>query len=302
MGDRKGFALAATLMVLAVISLLGTVSLQSAAVETQLSARDRDARQALCVAQAGLEEARSCASRGWGKIKPAGSHGVTVVTPPPPGLSWSDGRYAGFTLIDEAGAAYPVAAHTDAPSPTIRLDGGTPVEGRFFLVRSGFPGTWSSGRLAVADDRWALASGVDTWAGWLLWNGAGEPRVVAGSDTHFPVGAPGEVRLRLASDPGPGPYTLSLHPWLAALASRKSSLPGDFDAPGTPDRWDRVFTAGGKTEGCASVTGTWSATGAYAGTYQLTAVATVGRISSRASLRVYRPGRPDQRVGDWVLR
>ncbi|MBI5443264.1 MAG: hypothetical protein HY900_18875 [Deltaproteobacteria bacterium] len=301
MGNRRGFALAAAMMVLAVISVMGTAGIESATLEIQLSARDRDARQALCVAQAALEEARSYASRGWGKIVPSGINQVRVASLSPPGLPWSDNRYAGFTLVDQSGSSFTVVSHTDSPSPTIHVSGGTPAEGRFLLLRSGFLGTWQGGSLAVVDDGWALASSVDTWAGWLLWNGAGRAWRVTGSRTRFEVGKPGQVLLGLSSDPGPGPYVLSLHPWLSALASGKASLAGDFDSPRTPERWDRAFTADGITLGSASITATWSVSGQYADTYRLSTVATAGRSSCRASFRVYRPGRTDQQVRDWTV-
>lgn len=301
MGDRRGFALAAALLVLALLSVLGTAGIESASLETQLSARDRDAGQARCVAEAALEEARSLAARGWGKIAPSGANQVRVITRSPPGLPWSDGRYVGFTLVDQAGSTFRVDSHTDGPNPTIHLIGGTPASGRFLLVRPGFSGSWQSGKLVVPDDVWALSSAVDTWTGWTLWNGAGEARVVSGSDTRFQVGLPGEVRLTLPSDPGAGPFTLSLHPWLRALAAGRTALPGDYDAPATPERWLRVFEDGGAILGAASVTASWCNAGQYRGTYRLTSAASAGRSASRSFLRIYRAGRPDQQVRDWSV-
>ncbi len=129
-----GFALAAAMMVLALLSILAMAAVQSTSLEVQISARDRDARAALYAAEAGLEEARYYAARGWGKLVPAtppalpNQASVTVDTALPPALSWGTDLYAGFTLVDARGQGFAVVANSDAPSPriTVAAPGGSP--------------------------------------------------------------------------------------------------------------------------------------------------------------------------------
>jgi type II secretory pathway pseudopilin PulG len=299
--EYRGFALVAVMMILAILSVLGVAGIQSAVVETQISARDRDARQALFVAQSALEEARSTAARGWGRIEVVSTGTVRVATPSPPGLSWSAERYRGFTLVDQNGASFTVTTHTADANPTLHVTPGTPAAGSFVLLRSDFSGAWNGSRLVVVDDAWALASSAvsSPWAGWLLWNAAGEAKVVSASTTNFPVGLPAEVRLALSSDPGPGPYVLSQNPWLRALASGTSCLPGDQDAPGTPECWNRDFSADATLLGSAWVTTRWLTASS---SYRLTSVATAGLSRGEVSLRVHRAGRADQQARDWAIR
>lgn len=301
MSRQNGFALAAAMMVLALLSVLGAAALQSTTLEVKISAHDRDAREALYVAEATMEEARYYAARGWGKIADAGVNRVQVSTavPHPPGFSWDGNRYAGFSLVDETGQRFTVVSHDDDSHANPEIDlapGSNPAAGRFVLVREGFPAAWDgSSRLVVEDvdaPAWAAHSGSDTWKGWLLWNAAGRSFLVQGSDTTFA----NQVRLELSTDPGAGPFSLSLNPWLAGLAAGVAPLPEDADAT-TSDRWDRTFA--GLGQGYAEAQRTTS--GSYADTYRLTCRGEVGQSTGEITLRVYRAGRPDQRTIDWVV-
>jgi type II secretory pathway pseudopilin PulG len=306
MGNRQGFALVAAMMILALLSILGVAAIQSATLETQISARDRDARLALYLAQSALEEARYYAARGWGKLEAYGTLQVRVATPPLPGLDWSDNRYQGLTLVDSRGDYYPVSNYTSGANPVITVTGGTtPAVGRFLLFRDSFTGAWSGNRLNVPDAAWAAVSGVDTWRGWLLWDmGATPPKQhnVTNSDTDITT-TPATVLLTVTPAPSSpvGPYLLSVNPWVSAMAAG-SPLPGDADAA-TPSAWDRVFFADTGAElGRGSVTARLISSGAYSGAYELESVGRVDPSQREATLHVYYAGLPDQRIRDWEVR
>ncbi len=135
-----------------------------------------------------------------------------------------------------------------------------------------------------------------------MWNAAGDAFTVA-SSTSGPATAGGgdAVLLRLAVPAGktvpPGPYTLSLNPWLRALAAG-APLAGDADAA-TP-AWDREFSFDPARPG---ELGTAAVTAALegAGTYRVTATGALGRSTGVASLRVRRAGLPDQASRDWAV-
>jgi type II secretory pathway pseudopilin PulG len=300
--DHRGFALAATLMVLALLSVLGAAAIQSLSIETRISAHDRDARVALYVAETALGEARYYASRAWGKIRLVSPTEVVVDTPLAAGLSWEADRYRGFTLYDRLGASFDVTSHTDDVTPpilTLAVPGQPPADGRFSLVRL-IPAAaqWSASELIADDDAWAAASPLNCWAGWTLWNADGEAfRVDASSTGPATVGPGLSVRLRLAQDPSPGPYQLTLNPWLRNLAAGVT-LPGDGDAaqPG----WDRsvhLDAAHRRELGSASVAAVEEAPGRY----RLTATGSAGPSLRQVSLRVARSGCPDQRSRDWAV-
>lgn len=303
--NERGFALAAAIMVLALLSVLGAAAIQSTTLEVKISARDRDARAALYVAEATLEEARYYAARGWGKIVPTGIPGevvVETVTPTPAGFTWGGNRYRGFTLVDQEGDTFTIAGHDGDPPPDVEItvSGGTPVAGRFFILRRNFTGTVTGSQLDVVDAEWASVTTSDDWNGWLLWNADGDSYMVSDSGSNL---ATDTVWLRFSTDPGPGPFTLTLNPWLAALAAGNVSLPEDFDS-GTTDRWDRQFDDPDNPgevlgQGYAEVVRTTS--GAYRDTYRLSAVGSTGQSTRTVSLRIYRAGSPDQRVADWVI-
>ncbi len=301
---RNGFALAAAMMVLALLSVLGAAAIQSTTLEVKISAHDRDARTALYVAQAALEEARYYAARSWGKVSAPtlvtpGTATVSVTTPLAPGLAWGSGLYAGFTLVDRLGTRYPVLDNGGTASPSLLLDTAgrpDPAAGPFVLVREIPPAntTWDGARLVVADTPWATVSSVDTWAGWTLWNGDGDAFPVSASAVDL-VATPAEVELSVPADPSPGPYTLTINPWVAALAGGLA-LPGDADAD--PAAWDRTFSdAGGAPLGTASVTAVSTAPGAY----RITATGTTGTDWGRVEMQVKRAGWRSQTVGDWKV-
>ena len=303
MGNRRGFALVAAMMILALLSILGVAAIQSATLETQISARDRDARLALYLAQSALEEARYYAARGWGKVEAYGTGQVRVATPSLPGLDWSDSRYQACLLQDSQGERFPVASYTTGANPVLTVTGGTPAPGRFLLFRDSFTGTWSGSRLDVADAGWAAVSGVNTWAGWTLWDTGTTPPSrykVASSDTTL---APAAVRLTMSTAPTSptGPFLLSLNPWVSALVAG-SALPGDADTS-TASAWDRVFYSDTGAElGRGSVTARLITSGAYKGAHELEAAGRVDASQREATLHVYFAGLPDQRIRDWEVR
>lgn len=292
MQPKNGFALAAAMMVLALLSVLGVAAIESTTLEVKISAHDRDARAALYVAEAALEEARYYTARGWGMIRPYSPEQVEVTTAMPAGFSW-DGL-AGFTLVDEGGVSYPIASVAGSPTLITMAPGsGDPKPGRFVIYRPIPPATWNAPYLDVNEPAWVPTSA--DYTGWLLWNGDGNSYKVQGTST---TGT--DVRLRLStSDPGPGPYALSLNPWLGALES--GTAPPEDARTATP-AWDREFGAMGRAEVNADRT----TSGNYRGTYLLTSrgfVELAGvTLEREATLRVYGAGRPDQRVGDWTVR
>ncbi len=303
MGSRSGFALAASLMVLALLSVLGAAAIQSTTVEVKISAHDRDARTALVLAEAALEEARYYAARAWGKIAsptpvPPSSVRVTVSTPLPPGTPWSTDLYRGFTLHDRAGRAFVVEENTGLPTPAITLSapgGVVPTEGRFFLVREIPSAAVSGARLSVEDDTWAVSSPPGTWAGWTLWDADGRAYRVVGSDRDL-LSSPARVLLDLSAEPGPAPYRLGRNPWVAALAS--GAAPQGDAVSGTPDAWDRTFDLSSGAEiGRAEV----KAERVAPGEYRLVSVGRVGTSRGRAEARVHRAGLPTQRIADWKV-
>ncbi len=318
MARERGFALAAALAVLALLSALGAAALQSTTLEVQISAHDRDGRGALCVATAALEEAGHFAARGWGTLRPRGAAfpleaELTSAWANPPGFSWSGQRFAGLTLVDEAGGEFRLTGHSgDGATPVIlAVAAGTPASGRFTVERPPFAGTWTAPEVVVADGAavpdlaaWAVTAQANpnAFRHWLLWDLAtGRSFKVQGSSGN-PAGP--EVRLRLtaglAVPPAGTAFRLSYHPWLEALAGG-SGAPGD-EEPGTPSTWDRGFAPLGQ----GSVTARRVTSGAYRDTFELLARGVVlsgGRPMTRtAAARVYRPGRSDQRVGDWSVR
>ena len=311
MQANRGFALAATMMVLALISVLGAMAIQSATLEVQISAHDRDARAALYVAEAALDEARYYVSRGWGKVTP-GSFSppqaqldLTIDTAFPPGFALVDSRYVGFTLVDTAGRSFPVldnsATAVTVDTSAVASPDAAPAAGRFLLVREGISGLWDgTDTLTVADAPWASASSSDTWAGWVLWDDASPPNA-------YPVTASGvtlsdEVELTAATLSGSsgatlGPFRLAYHPWLAALEDGSTALGGDDDTAST-DVWDRVFLdSGGNELGRAGV----RAVGTDPGSYTLISRGGVGNRHQTVRLTVLRAGSPTQGTGDWVI-
>jgi type II secretory pathway pseudopilin PulG len=300
MGNCRGFALAAAMMVLALLSILEVAAIQSTTLEVQISGRDRDSRLALYLAQSALEEARYYAARGWGKLGPA----ATVSTPSPPGLAWDGNRYKGFTLLDSQGDTFTVQSHTSGANPLLAMEAGTPAPGRFLLHKVITGSTsWSGNQLTVDDSGWTDVSGADTWIGWLLWDEAGKLYEVTHSGTT-PPGAPTRVVLTVSPSPSPlpsGPYVLSRNPWLSALAAGTAPA-GDADSA-SPNTWDRVFfSASGQEIGTGRVTARLLRTGAYAGTYELAAAGEAGMSRREAALHVFQAGRPSQRVRDWKVR
>lgn len=299
MDARRGFALAATLMILALLSVLGAAAVQSLTVETRISAHDRDARVALYLAGTALGEARYYASRGWGKIRGLGGGQAVVETPLPPGLRWEADSYAGFTLYDRRGRAFPVLAHTGGAPPVLTLAAGAdaPADGRFTLVRH-VPDTavWAAPHLTVDDDAWAARSPLDAWAGWTLWNAEGQAvRVTASSTAPAALGAGLAVRLTLTGDPGAGPFRLAHHPWLRDLAAG-AALPGDEDP--AADGWSRAFDLPPRHEvGSATVAAVVEGPGRYA----LTAVGVWGASLRAVRLRVTGAGLPEQHAADWAV-
>lgn len=303
MSSQRGFALVAAMMVLALLSVLGIAAVQSTTLEVQISARDRDARAALYLAEAGLEEARHYLARGWGKIEYFLSAQVKVLTlPAGPSDSWDDDRYAGFTLVDRSGTGFPIQTHTTAPHPVITLVGGDPAPGRFFVVRqipdpAADPAvTWDavSAELRVDDPVWVAGTGVARWNGWVVWNAAGRGFPVLSSGVSV---APPFVWLRLSGDPGPGPFRLARNPWADALAAAQG-VPGDAD--GATPAWDRTFAdAGGNLLGTARVEARQDPL--QPGRFLLSSTGTVDRSRRRVSLALSRAGLPEQRLGDWKV-
>ncbi|MBI5016681.1 MAG: pilus assembly PilX N-terminal domain-containing protein [Deltaproteobacteria bacterium] len=310
MDDRRGFALAAALMVLALLSVLGAAAIQSMSIETRISAHDRDARVALYVAETALSEARYYASRGWGKIRPAGTATVEVETPLPPGLAWNTDRYRGFTLVDRGGAPFAILSHTDAATPpvlTLSVPGAPPQPGRFTLVRR-IPASavWSDPDLIVDDDPtnpWSASSPVNGWAGWTLWNADGDAFRVRASSTGPASAGPGlSVRLTVtlpAGVPtsGAGPYELSLNPWLRDAAAG-ATLPGD-DQPTEPGWGRTIYLDAGHHDvlGSAAI----ETVEEDPGVYRLTATGRSGPSLRQVTLRVLLAGRADQRSRDWAV-
>lgn len=301
MSSRNGFALVTALMVLALLSVLGIAAVQSTTLEVQISARDRDARAALYLAEAGLEEARYYLARGWGKLEAVGPGRVRVATPiagPPD--SWDDARYAGFTLVDRTGAAFHIETHTAAPHPVVSVAGGDPAPGRFFVFRevpdpAADPAVaWDAAvsALRVDDPVWAAGTAADRWNGWVLWNAARQGFPVLGSGASA---VPPSVWLELSGDPGTGPFRLARHPWAAALAAGLGA-PGDAD--GATPAWDRAFAdPAGDVLGTARVLA--AAHASEPGRYLFSSTGTVDRSRRRVSLTLLRAGLPEQRLGDW---
>ncbi|GAB4254869.1 MULTISPECIES: PilX N-terminal domain-containing pilus assembly protein [Deferrisoma] len=298
--SRAGFALAATLMLLAILSLLGAAAIQSTTLEVQISARDRDAAAAAYVAEAGLEEARYYAARGWGKLGTAtplgpGSVEVPVVTPIGPPAPWDalSCPYVGFTLYDAAGGAY-LVADCGGPRDAARFVLGSatpPTGGRFVLARELPAPAVAGNRVEVSDPAWALVSPPGTWTGWTLWDASGASYRVADSENSLLAGT---VTLVLDRAPGGGPYRMSLLPWAAALAAGTAPA-GDADAT-TPAAWDRDFPVSGGT-GRASVTAEETAPGRY----RLTSTGAVGPSRGLAQVEIRRAGLPDQTLGGWKV-
>ncbi|MEW6490062.1 MAG: pilus assembly PilX N-terminal domain-containing protein [Thermodesulfobacteriota bacterium] len=301
MSSRNGFALVAAMMVLALLSVLGIAAVQSTTLEVQISARDRDARAALYLAEAGLEEARYYLARGWGKIEAAAAGQVRVATPIAGPLdSWDGNRYAGFTLVDRTGHGFPIQSHTAAPHPVIAVAGGDPAPGRFFVLReipdpAADPAvTWdaAASALRVDDPVWAAGTAADRWNPWVLWNASRQGFHVRASGASV---IPPSVWLELSGDPGPGPYRLARNPWAAALAAGHGA-PGD--AHGATPAWDRNFAdVAGNPLGTARVQA--SAHPSEAGRYLLSSTGTVDRSRRQVSLTLLRAGLPEQRLGDW---
>ncbi len=298
MHTKGGFALAAAMMVLALLSVLGIAAVQSTTLEVQISAHDRDARAALYVAESALEEARYYAARGWGKIEPGLAGQVRVATPTAgPADLWDGNRYAGFTLVDAAGAAYSIQSHTDGPNAVVTLVAGDPAPGRFLVFRP-IPDTtdpsvsWDGAKLSVEDPTWSAGSASGRWNGWALWDAAGVGQAVQDSGVSA---FPDAVWLQLASAPGPGPFRLALNPWVAALAAGQRP-PGDGN--GVTSAWDRTFLdAGGNPAGDASVAGTYLEPGRY----RLFSTGNALQARRAVSLIVSRAGLPEQRLGDWKV-
>jgi type II secretory pathway pseudopilin PulG len=299
MKPTGGFALAAAMMVLALLSVLAIAATQSTTLETQISAHDRDARSALYVAESALEEARYYVARGWGKIEAYSSGRVRVSTlTPGPADFWHHNRYVGFTLTDAMGASFAIQDHTDVANPVITLTSGDPAPGRFVVYRT-IPNpadvavTWdaASSELRVQSATWAAGTESHRWNGWVLWNASGDGFTVLESGT---TAAPDTVWLTFSGDPGAGPYRLSYNPWVAALAAGQTP-PGDDD--GTTTAWDRSFVdTSGNPAGNAEV----EATGlAIPGRYQMTSTGHLHNGHRAVSLTVTRAGLPEQRVGDW---
>ena len=315
MQANRGFALVATMMVLALISVLSAMAIQSATLEVQISAHDRDARAALYVAEAALDEARYYASRGWGKVSPAAFSppqaelDLAIVTAFPPGFSLTDDRYIGFTLVDTAGRAFTINDN-DATTPSVTVDtsgvtaaASGPSPGRFLLVREGISGTWDDGvkELTVADPVWASATGLtpDVWRDWVLWDAASPPNAYPVTASNVTVA--NEVVLTVPSLPSAaalGTFRLAYHPWLAALAT--GTVPeGDTDGTNGPV-WDRVFVDGGGAElGRAGVEA--QPVAGEPGSYTLTSQGGVGTRRHTVRLTVFRAGTPTQGTGDWVI-
>lgn len=293
------------MMVLALLCLLGMSAVQSTTLEVQLSARDRDARAALYVAEAALEEARYYLARGWGKTAPAGTGRVRVVTRLP-GLPdvWVAGRYAGFTLFDREGRAFPVHSNTGGFPAEVTVAGGDPTPGPFVLVRD-LPAVGGSelptvgwddffSELRVEDPTWAESSAPDLWTGWVVWNPVGQGFPVVASGT---LPEPPTVWLRLTGNPGDGPFRMARHPWAEALAAGHG-VPGDQD-PDTPG-WDRIFP-GGAAHATGTATVEARADAGEAGRFTLSSVGTVGHSRRRVSLSLRRAGLPDQQLRDWKV-
>jgi hypothetical protein len=303
--SERGFALAAAMMVLALLCVLGTSAVQSTTLEVQISSRDRDARAALYLAEAALDEARYYVARGWGKIEPAGPGRVRVTTPTPgPSDFWEGGRYAGFTLMDCSGASFLIQAHTGGFLLEINVGGGDPAPGRFLVFREippvGAGETqvvgWDSfsSELRVEDALWATGSAPSAWNGWVLWNASRQGFPVLESGTYP---APATVWLTLPEDPAPGPFRLARNPWAAALAAAQG-VPGDQD-PATP-AWDRSFEDGeGNPAGTARVTA--QSVPGEPGRFTLSSIGSGERSRRRVSLTLSRAGLPEQRLGDWKV-
>lgn len=301
MKPTGGFALAAAMMVLALLSVLAIAATQSTTLETQISAHDRDARAALYVAEGALEEARYYAARGWGKIESWVPGQVRVTTPiAGPADLWDSSRYAGFTLVDATGVSYTIASHTNGPNAVVTLVAGDPAPGRFVVLRD-IPDTtdplvtWDAGtqELKVEDATWAVGTVAHRWNGWVLWNVGNQGFKVEDSNA---TAAPDTVWLRLSGDPGAGPYRLALNPWVDALAKGQHP-PGDGDA--TTAGWDRAFVdAGGNPAGQATVVATEQVA---PGSYELFSTGELEKGHRAVSLTVIRAGLPDQRLGDWKV-
>ncbi|MHB8766738.1 MAG: PilX N-terminal domain-containing pilus assembly protein, partial [Deferrisomatales bacterium] len=134
----RGFALAAALMVLALLSVLGAAAIQSTTLEVKISAHDRDARAALYLAEAALEEARYQIARSWGGTERHAPNQVRVTAPAPaPAGFWDDQRYVGFTFVGDDGASFSITDHTPGPNPVVTVDAGDPAVG-LFTVSKGF--------------------------------------------------------------------------------------------------------------------------------------------------------------------
>jgi len=301
MKPNGGFALAAAMMVLALLSVLAIAATQSTTLEVQISAHDRDARVALYVAEAALEEARYYSARGWGKIGAWAAGQVRVTTPTAgPGDFWDDHRYAGFTLVDATGASDTIQDHLDGPNSVVTLVAGTPTPGRFVVFRT-IPDksdplvTWDPGtnELQVQDATWFAGTASGRWNGWVLWDAAGDAFHVQSSGT---TATPPTVWLVLPAEPGTGPYRLALNPWVAALAAGQTP-PGDGDT--ATAAWDRSFLdAGGNPAGQAEVAATPLAA---PGRYQLLSTGHRHNGHRAVSLTVIRAGLPEQRLGDWKV-
>ncbi len=301
---QGGFALAASLMILALLSVLATAAIQSTTLEVKISAHDRDARVAVALAEAALEEARYYAARIWGRLgTPAPTTpteaDVPVESSLPPGTPWETDLYRGFTLYDRTGRGFPVNANNaDAAAPSLTVavsDGVLPSEGRFSLVREIPAADVTGTRVSVPDTSWALVSSRDTWEGWVLWDADGNAYDVVASDTDFGT-TPARVVLDLSAEPGPLPYRLSRNPWLGALASGEAPE-GDAD-PGSAETWDRAFSvSSGNPLGSAAV----RAQAVEPGVFRLVSTGAAGTGRGRAECRILRAGLPEQRLADWKV-
>ncbi|WP_025321363.1 pilus assembly PilX N-terminal domain-containing protein [Deferrisoma camini] len=297
--SREGFALATTMMLLAILSMLGAAAIQSTTLEVQISARDRDARTAAYVAEAGLEEARYYVARGWGKLGAAtaaapGAVEVPALTPILPAVPWDSVSclYTGFTLYDASATAYAVqdcSGPRGAARFRLAAAAGTPAAGRFFLVREIPAATVSGTDLEVTDPAWAVVSPPGTWDGWVVWDADDRAYRVVTSDRNSVAGT---VILRLDAAPGSGPYRMGRHPWIASLAAG-TAPPGDADSS-SADTWDRDFPVSGGT-GRASV----RAEAGGPGEYRVVSPSLVGRSRGLAQMVVRRTGLPEQAVTSW---
>jgi len=311
--NNSGIALPSAIMFLALMSVLGAAAIEFATLEVKISARDRDAKEALYIAEAALDEYKHYIARGWGEIGETGTSTVSIITSPLP-FAFDADNYIGFTLIDKNLAGHTIEGKTSTPNEIDLADSAPP--GNFWIVKEipaiGATVKWDAGpwRLEIFDAAWFLIPDPAQWSNWTLVNLSGGQKfdvLSSGSLTDYTVTPPDGIYLVTKTYPGSGPFILAYHPWLPALANGTSNnYPGDFDvSPGSEAEWNRSYALAPATNVEAIVTAQLLGDGVYS----LTSWSFMGLNQRGVSCRVYNSGAVHplltasarQKISDWKV-